>query len=108
MKLHKLLRLVLSNLDLIKLWSLRNHCSNLIRITHLSAETNHGQHVCLCHACPEFPVENSDGLMMDVVLRRKSAEIVDSKYATIFVEIDHFSFHKAACSCENQFTSLAA
>ena len=81
----------------LRLWS----------VTHLSAETDHGQHVCLCHACPKFPIENFDGLVMDVELRRKSAEIVDSKYALIFVEINHFSFYKAASSRENQLMSLA-
>jgi hypothetical protein len=51
----------------------------LSELAYLSAETDHGKHICLCHLCSEFPIENLDGPMMDIILRRDSTQISDGK-----------------------------
>ena len=107
---NKLLCLIVSNLNLIKLRVVLEtfHVAvwRLVEVTNLGAETDHREDVFLCHVGSEYPVEDLDGPMVDVIFCRNPSQVSDSKGTTVFNMIDHTSLHKATCCTENQLVSL--
>src|SRR5712672_1152011 len=79
----------------------------LLEVTYLSAKTDHGENAIFCHVGSKYLVEDLNGSVVDVILRRNSSQVGDSKGTTVLRVINHASLNEASCCGNNQLVSLA-